>query len=101
MSIHSNIVELCLELNLHQEVTSKMFKSVTATDLPSNAPQSPPASSVVNNNSSNNNNNSTSSATRVPAATNNDLNIQQRVVLKEQRLEDIKNQCSALISELE
>ncbi|CUM48679.1 unnamed protein product [Debaryomyces tyrocola] len=78
-----------------------MFKSVTATDLPSNAPQSPPASSVVNNNSSNNNNNSTSSATRVPAATNNDLNIQQRVVLKEQRLEDIKNQCSALISELD
>lgn len=99
MSIHRNTVELFLELNSRQEITSKMFKPVTATDLPSNAPQSSPASSVVNNNSSNNN--STSTATRAPAATSNDLNIQQRVVLKEQRLEDIKNQCSALISELE
>ena len=100
MSIHRNTVELFLELNSRQEITSKMFKPVTATDLPSNAPQLSPASSVVNNNSSNNNN-STSTATRAPAATSNDLNIQQRVVLKEQRLEDIKNQCSALISELE
>lgn len=32
---------------------------------------------------------------------NNDLNPHQREVLKEQRLEDIKNQCSALISELD
>lgn len=93
-------MELFLELSLGQEITSKMFKSVTATDLPSNAPQSSPASSVVNNNSSNNNN-STSTTTRAPAATNTDLNVQQRVVLKEQRLEDIKNQCSALISELD
>ena len=93
-------MELHLELNLRQEVTSKMFKSVTATDIPSNAPQSPPASSVVNNNSTNNTN-SISSTTKLTGTTNNDLNVQQRVVLKEQRLEDIKNQCSALISELE
>lgn len=32
---------------------------------------------------------------------NEDLNIHQQVVLKEQRLEDIKNQCSELISELD
>lgn len=75
-----------------------MFKSVAATDLSTNAtPKS--TQQMVNGNQSNNGNSTSTPRTTTPP--DGELNMQQRVVLKEQRLEDIKNQCSELISELE
>lgn len=77
-----------------------MFKSVTATDIPSSgAPKSPPQSPIIDTPPSNDG--AHVSCPSKTTAVNEDISAPQRVVLKEQRLEDIKNQCSALISELE
>ncbi|CCE85467.1 Piso0_005063 [Millerozyma farinosa CBS 7064] len=80
-----------------------MFKSVAPTDIANNraAHNQEQPSPVLGKGNNTEVNGYRQNSPIVAGSNMNDVNSQQRVLMKEQRLEDIKNQCSELISELD
>lgn len=80
-----------------------MFKSVAPTDIANNrvAHNQEQPSPVLGEGNNSEVTGYRQNSPIIAGGNMNEVNSQQRVLMKEQRLEDIKNQCSELISELE